>query len=94
MSAATKNLNAQLLANPFKQRGFNLVEIAIALVILALALGGVISAFAPQLANRGFSTTQSQLVEANEAVIAFAATNRRLPCPATLVSGGLESFCT
>ena len=80
--------------NRLTQRGFNLVEIAIALVILALALGGVISAFAPQLANRGFTTTQAQLVEINEAILAFAAINGRLPCPATSTSNGRESFCT
>ena len=93
MSAIAKYLIPQLQAKNFNQRGFNLVEIAIALVILALALGGVISAFAPQLNNRGFSTTQAQLVEAKEAVIAFASINRRLPCPATVASNGLESFC-
>jgi prepilin-type N-terminal cleavage/methylation domain-containing protein len=79
---------------PTRQLGFNLVEVAIALVILALALGGIISAFAPQLANRGFTSTQAQLADVNQAVLAFAESNGRLPCPATPASGGLESFCT
>jgi prepilin-type N-terminal cleavage/methylation domain-containing protein len=94
VNAVPDKLAKQQSTKPFKQGGFNLVEVAIALVILALALGGLISAFAPRLALRGFTTTQAQLVEVNEAVLAFAATNRRLPCPATLTSGGLESFCT
>ena len=94
MLASANNLTAQKWFNRFKQRGFNLVEIAIALVILALALGGVISAFAPQLTTRGFTTTQSQLVEINESILAFAAANGRLPCPATSISQGRESFCS
>jgi prepilin-type N-terminal cleavage/methylation domain-containing protein len=77
-----------------KQRGFNLVEIAIALVILALALGGVISAFAPQLSNRNYVATQKQLTEITEAVTGFAVLNGRLPCPAQPGSLGQSQWCT
>lgn len=94
MKAATKNSTAQLLVSALKQRGFNLVEIAIALVILALALGGVISAFAPQLANRNYVATQKQLTEISEAVTGFAVLNGRLPCPAQPGSLGQSQWCT
>ena len=93
-SATVQNSRTPLSTNPLKQRGFNLVEIAIALVILALALGGVISAFAPQLANRGYSTTQKQLIEITEAVNGFAVLNGRLPCPAQPGSLGQSQWCT
>ena len=91
---AAKKLTAQQWSNTSKQGGFNLVEIAIALVILALALGGVISAFAPQLANRGYATTQKQLIEITDAVNGFAVLNGRLPCPAQPGSLGQSQWCT
>jgi prepilin-type N-terminal cleavage/methylation domain-containing protein len=82
------------LAPRSRQNGFSLIEIALVLIIVGLALGGIVSALGPQLQQRGYVTTQKQLADANEAIIAFAFVNRRLPCPATAASGGLESFCT
>lgn len=76
------------------QSGFSLIEIALVLIIVGLALGGIISALGPQLQQRSYTSTQQQLTEANEAIVAFALQNRRLPCPATAASAGLESFCT
>ncbi|WP_341913930.1 prepilin-type N-terminal cleavage/methylation domain-containing protein [Polaromonas sp. YR568] len=77
-----------------RQRGFSLIEIALVLVIAGLALGAGLAALGPQLINKRFSDTQRQLQDASEAIVAFAMVNRRLPCPATLTSNGLESFCT
>lgn len=76
------------------QHGFSLIEISLVLVIFGLALGGIIAAIGPQLELRKYSNTQKQLDEINEAIVAFALVNRRLPCPATVNSAGRESFCT
>ena len=82
------------LSPKIRQRGFSLIEIALVLVIAGLALGAGLAALGPQLINKRFSDTQRQLQDASEAIVAFAMVNRRLPCPATLTSNGLESFCT
>lgn len=67
-----------------RQRGFSLLEIALVLVIVGLALGGIISALGPQLENKKVSDTQARIKEASDAIMAFAMVNRRLPCPAAL----------
>ena len=38
--------------------------------------------------------TQAAMVQAQDALLGFAAINGRLPCPASPVSNGVESFCT
>nr|MDP2192274.1 type II secretion system protein [Rhodoferax sp.] len=72
------------------QRGFSLVEIALVLVIMGLILGVIINALGPQLDNRNVNETQQRIKQASDAVLAFAMVNRRIPCPATLASNGLE----
>ena len=77
-----------------RQRGFSLIEVAVALMILGLALGATLKALGPQLAVRQYANTQRLLKDSAEAAVAFAMVNRRLPCPASATSGGRESFCT
>lgn len=72
------------------QRGFSLIEIALVLVIVGLALGGIIAAIGPQLENKKVSDTQDRIKQASDAIMAFAMVNRRLPCPATAASNGDE----
>ncbi len=79
----------QALGND-RQRGFSLVEIALVLVIIGLALGGIIAAMGPQLENKKVSDTQTRIKEASDAIMAYAMVNRRLPCPATAASNGDE----
>ena len=78
-------------AHKTTQRGFSLVEIAVVLLIVGLALGAGISMLGSQLENKKVSDTQVRIKEANDAIMAFAAVNRRLPCPATAAGTGLES---
>lgn len=75
-------------------RGFSLIEIALVLVIIGLALGGIVAALGPQLDNKNVRDTQDRIKEASEAIMAFAMVNRRLPCPAAAASGGQEQWCT
>ncbi|MDP3357080.1 MAG: type II secretion system protein [Polaromonas sp.] len=81
-------------AGKARQGGFSLIEIALVLVIVGLALGAGLAALGPQLQQRKYTETQRVLSEANDAIAAFVLVNRRLPCPATAASAGLESFCT
>ena len=76
------------------QRGFSLIEIALVLVIVGLALGGIAAALGPQLANKKINDTQKTMSEANEALIGFAIINGRLPRPATSAVNGIENPAT
>lgn len=64
-------------------RGFSLVELAVALTIIALLLGMLIVPLSTQVDQQRVSETQRQLEQIREAVIGFAIATGRLPCPAT-----------
>ncbi|MDO9052744.1 MAG: type II secretion system protein [Gallionella sp.] len=76
------------------QNGFTLVEMAIVMFVMALMLGTGLTVLSAQQDQRRIEETTTNLDEAREALIGFAITNVRLPCPASAASGGLESFCT
>lgn len=67
----------------FFQRGFTLIEVAIVLVIVGLLLGGGIASISTQTTNAKYSKTQSALNNAQEALIGYVVSQRRLPCPDT-----------
>lgn len=75
-------------------KGFTLIEMAIALLIMGLLLGGGLTVLSAQIEQQRFKDTERLLGEAREAVIGFALANGRLPCPASGASAGRESFCT
>jgi prepilin-type N-terminal cleavage/methylation domain-containing protein len=66
-----------------KQRGFTLVELAVALAIVGLLLGMLIVPLNAQVDQQRISDTQKQLNLITEAILGFAVANGRLPCPAT-----------
>lgn len=68
-------------------RGFSLVELAVVMAIVALVLGGAMLTLSAQQDARRFADTQQQLEQARELLLAFAATYKRLPCPATTAAG-------
>jgi prepilin-type N-terminal cleavage/methylation domain-containing protein len=74
--------------------GFTLVEMAIVLLIVALAIGGGLSVFSTQMEVQKVKETQSALDEAREALIGYAvthlATDSRpyLPCPDKTTAAG------
>lgn len=73
------------------QRGFTLVEMAIVLVIFGLLLAALL---VPLQAQRDLSLkteTNSTLNVARKALLGFAQSQLRLPCPATAASNGAES---
>lgn len=82
---------APAAAGRARQRGFSLIEIALVLVIVGLALGGIVSAIGPQLENKRINDTQKVLEEVKEALMGYAISNARLPKPATSATNGLEN---
>lgn len=74
------------------RRGYALLEAWIVLAILTVLLSGLALPLAAQVQLRRQEEVRRQLEEARDALMGFAATHGRLPCPATEGSGGLESF--
>lgn len=81
-------------AAPPHARGFTLIELAIALFIITLVLGALLVPLTTQIAQRRISDTQKTLDDIKEALLGFAVSTTRLPCPASATSNGVESFCT
>lgn len=74
--------------------GFTLVEITIVLLIVTLLLSGLIPTISSQVEQRKTNETLKQLDEIQQALIGYALTNGRLPCPASNTSNGIESPST
>ena len=68
--------------------GFSLLEVAIVLIIIGLLLITVIPSLNILIEFRRFDETKNKLVLIQDALINFAVLNKKLPCPATLNSGG------
>lgn len=64
-----------------KINGFTLIEVAIVLLIITLALGSVLGPISSQLKQSKINETEEQLEEIKQAILAFAIVNNRLPCP-------------
>ncbi|MCW5592931.1 MAG: type II secretion system protein, partial [Burkholderiales bacterium] len=83
-------------ANPGRERrthrAFTLLEVMLVMLILAILLTGLSVPLATQIALRRQEETRRILDDAREAVLGFAATQGRLPCPASASSRGEESF--
>ena len=61
--------------------GFTLLEMSIVLLIMGLLLGSVMRPLGSASIERKRAETLRQLVEIREALIGYASTHRRLPCP-------------
>lgn len=73
------------------QSGFSLIEVALVLIIVSLALGGILVPLNAQIQQRRLLETTELLNNVNQALLGFAISNGRLPCPATATSMGIES---
>jgi prepilin-type N-terminal cleavage/methylation domain-containing protein len=79
------------LRNAMKRNlGFTLIEIAVALTIIALLSVGAMTALQLAMLRTRVAETQDALREAREAVVTFAVVNRSLPCPALSATDGNE----
>ncbi|MDD5612612.1 MAG: prepilin-type N-terminal cleavage/methylation domain-containing protein [Gallionella sp.] len=72
------------------QTGFTLVEMAIVLAVIGLILGATLTVLTALQEQRNIEDTKSSLEAAKDALLGFAVTNGRLPCPASSTSNGIE----
>lgn len=75
------------MMNIRKNRAFTLIEITIVLVVVGLILGGVLKTVGFQRQQLKRDETRQLLENINQALIGFAATTGRLPCPDTDADG-------
>jgi len=77
-----------------RHAGFTLIEMAVALVVVALLLGSLLAPLSSQVEQRKISEAQKILEQINDALMGFAMsqTPARLPCPDTN-GDGLEDAC-
>ncbi|MCW5576688.1 MAG: prepilin-type N-terminal cleavage/methylation domain-containing protein, partial [Burkholderiales bacterium] len=74
-------------------RGFSLIEVAVALFIITLVMGGIIAMVNAMVANRQIESTRTKQEAIKTALISFIARNHRLPCPAipTLADNAIDA---
>lgn len=71
--------------------GFSLIELAIVLVIVGVLIGSVIGTLGSRIENTKRSVTIDKLSIIRDAIIGFASSNGRIPCPAKADSEGEEA---
>ena len=64
-----------------KEGGFTLIEVAIAVVVIALLLAGLLGPLSARIEQADRQETQALLDEIKEALYGFAVANGQLPCP-------------
>lgn len=71
-------------------KGFTLIEIAVALAILALLVGGMLIPISARIEQQKIVDTQNSIDLVKEALIGFAVAHGYLPCPAISATNGQE----
>ncbi len=74
-----------------RNRGFTLIELAVVLVIVSVILSGFLSAMSSRVDQSKYRKTRHQIDDIRQAILGFAASNGRLPCPARATDGGQEA---
>lgn len=74
---------------PRRDAGFTLIELAVALFVIALLLGSILVPLATQVEQRQASETQKTMDEIREALIGHALANGYLPCPDSMSGTGV-----
>lgn len=77
---------------PKLNRGFSLLEMAIVLAILGFIIGALLLPLQAQRNILFQSETQDTLETAKKALLGYAQSQGRLPCPAIASSSGIESL--
>lgn len=73
-----------------KTQGFTLVEMAVALAIFGLLLGGLLMPLSAHMDQRNYSETRKAMADIREALLGYAMVHGYLPCPAVSASDGSE----
>lgn len=68
-------------------RGFTLIEMAVAIFIIALLLGSLLIPLTTQVEQKQTSDTNRALEEIKDALVGYALANGHLPCPDTNADG-------
>jgi prepilin-type N-terminal cleavage/methylation domain-containing protein len=76
------------------RRGFTLLELMIALLVMTVIASALAMPLAAQVQMRRYEETRRTLDEAKETLLGFAAAHGRLPCPASETSNGAEAFAS
>jgi prepilin-type N-terminal cleavage/methylation domain-containing protein len=71
--------------------GFSLVEMAVALIIIGLLIGGLLTPISARIDQKNLKRTDETLEEIKEALLGFAVIHKRLPC-ADRDGDGVENF--
>ena len=71
-----------------RARGFTLIELAIALFVVALVLGSLLVPLGTQIEQRQIAETEKTMDEVREALIGYAVANGYLPCPDAMSGAG------
>ncbi len=87
-------MNSLMSKLPGSQNGFSLTELAIVLVIVGLLFAMLTPPLSAQIDQRYYNETKKSISEIQEAIIAFAVVNGRLPRPATSATDGIENPST
>jgi len=69
-------------------RGFTLIELAIALFVIALLLGSLLVPLATQVEQRQIAETEKSIEQIKEALVGYAVANGYLPCPDVMSGTG------
>lgn len=69
---------------PQSRNGFTLIEVAIALVVAGMILGGALEVARVYAVSKTYKTTRSHIEETNKSVALYLSRFGHLPCPAPL----------
>jgi prepilin-type N-terminal cleavage/methylation domain-containing protein len=75
-----------------RRHGFTLIEVMIAMLVLALLASAMAIPLATQLHAKRYEAARRQLEASADVLLGFAAAHGRLPCPATELTHGDEAF--
>jgi prepilin-type N-terminal cleavage/methylation domain-containing protein len=67
---------------PDKNSGFSLIELSIVLLILGLMIGGIMAVMTQEARTAKQAELKAKMDAVEQAIIAYAKKNNRLPCPA------------
>jgi prepilin-type N-terminal cleavage/methylation domain-containing protein len=79
----------QTYSNQASQKAFTLVEVAIVLIIVGLAVGGILSSLSAQVEQQKLNETRNTISNVKEALLGYAMANGRFPCPAVAPNPGV-----
>lgn len=75
-----------------RARGFTLIELAVALAVLAIMTGSLLGSLRVYVEQRDVQQTEQQLARVIDALYGYALVNGHLPCPASEADPGSPAY--